>query len=272
MAKEYHEEREAIGFNPITKRAVGFFKHREHGSLVRRAIPYLLCCYHRFNPWASFFSFLFLSFFFLFSFLFFFSVSSSSSSFFCVRKQVVAKGLVDKILNNADDDDGGLYCWKVARCDELTPMVRSVDEAFASRGFKTIAVSVKQGDGPMTFVGIVPMLDPPRHDTKSTIALVRNAGVNVKMITGDHLFIAKELARQIDLGTNILPNTDLWPVSAMRDQLVLDADGFAKVLPADKYEVVSVLQKAGYVVGMTGDGVNDAPGPCLASQPQRKDT
>ena len=111
----------------------------------------------------------------------------------------------------------------------------------------------------MQFVGIIPMLDPPRYDTKDTIERVRKAGVNVKMITGDHLNIAKETARLIDLGVNIHPNTVLWPASAARDELIVGADGFAQVMPVDKQEVVCVLQNRGLVVGMTGDGVNDAP-------------
>jgi len=78
-------------------------------------------------------------------------------------------------------------------------------------------------------------------------------------ITGDHLNIAKETSKLIHLGTNVLPSTILWPASAMRDKLILDADGFAQVLPKDKKEVVMVLQNMGMVVGMTGDGVNDAP-------------
>ena len=79
------------------------------------------------------------------------------------------------------------------------------------------------------------------------------------MITGDHLNIAKETARLIDLGVNIHPNTALWPASAARDELICGADGFAQVMPVDKQEVVCVLQNRGLVVGMTGDGVNDAP-------------
>merc|ERR1719327_1261252 len=79
------------------------------------------------------------------------------------------------------------------------------------------------------------------------------------MITGDHLNIAKELARQVDLGVNIFANTVLWPVSAARDDMINTADGFAQVMPTDKHEVVAVLQGMGKVVGMTGDGVNDAP-------------
>merc|ERR1712038_1107928 len=108
-------------------------------------------------------------------------------------------------------------------------------------------------------------MDPPRRDTKKTIADIKESNVAVKMITGDHHNIGKELARQIDLGTDIRTPEGLRPASnsefdvECRDQLILHADGFAKVKPLDKHEVVSVLQKKGMVVGMTGDGVNDAP-------------
>merc|ERR1719327_2157893 len=96
-------------------------------------------------------------------------------------------------------------------------------------------------------------------DTAETIAKIKGAYVGVKMITGGHLNIAKELARQVDLGTNIYSNQSLWPASAARDDLITNADGFAQVMPKDKHEVVAVLQGQGKVVGMTGDGVNDAP-------------
>merc|ERR1719327_2597515 len=96
-------------------------------------------------------------------------------------------------------------------------------------------------------------------DTAETIAKIKGAYVGVKMITGGHLNIAKELARQVDLGTNIYANTSLWPASAQRDDMILHSDGFAQVMPKDKHEVVAVLQNMGKVVGMTGDGVNDAP-------------
>merc|ERR1719230_928770 len=102
-------------------------------------------------------------------------------------------------------------------------------------------------------------MDPPRPDTAATIAKIKDVAVDVKMITGDHLNIAKELARQINLGTNIYSNTNLWPASHARDELILKGDGFAQVMPKDKHEVVAVLQGKGMVVGMTGDGVNDAP-------------
>merc|ERR1719230_2501511 len=103
------------------------------------------------------------------------------------------------------------------------------------------------------------MLDPPRADTMETIYRIRQGGVAVKMITGDHLNIAIETSRLIGLGTGILASTELWPASATRDELIMSADGFAQVLPKDKREIVLVLQNRGLVVGMTGDGVNDAP-------------
>jgi H+-transporting ATPase len=123
---------------------------------------------------------------------------------------------------------------------------------------QTIGVAVSLNDGPWRFAGIVPMLDPPRHDTKLTISRIRAAGVEVKMITGDHLNIAKETARLIDLGTNILPSTALWPASLSRNLTIMQSNGFAQVLPTDKQEIVLVEQQQGLVVGMTGDGVNDA--------------
>merc|ERR1712190_491112 len=111
----------------------------------------------------------------------------------------------------------------------------------------------------MQFAAIEPMLDPPRADTKLTIHRIRTAGIAVKMVTGDHLNIAVETSRLIGLGTGVLPASDLWPASATWDELIVSADGFAQVLPKDKREVVLVLQNRGLVVGMTGDGVNDAP-------------
>ena len=133
------------------------------------------------------------------------------------------------------------------------------DATFGKSGYKTIAIAIAVGDGPMKYAGTLPIMDPPRADTAETIKKIRFASVDVKMITGDHLNIAKELARQIDLGVNIHANTSLWPASAARDDLITYGDGFAQVMPKDKYEVVAVLQSQGKVVGMTGDGVNDAP-------------
>jgi H+-transporting ATPase len=110
------------------------------------------------------------------------------------------------------------------------------------------------------FVGLLPMLDPPRADTKATIASLHHANISVKMITGDHVNVGKETARLIGLGTDIRAGEEIRNApEATKNQLIWDADGFASVLPSDKREAVMTLRNHfGMVVGMTGDGVNDA--------------
>jgi H+-transporting ATPase len=137
---------------------------------------------------------------------------------------------------------------------------------FASRGYRTISVAVAQGDGPWAFLGILPLLDPPRPDSKSTIARAREYGVQVKMVTGDNVAIARQISLELDMGANIQPATELFPGDVTRGQIPLDAaekidaaDGFAQVFPEHKYAIVKILQENGHIVGMTGDGVNDAP-------------
>jgi len=169
----------------------------------------------------------------------------------------ISKGLVDKVLSTGDD---GGDCWECADVASLRDELQEVDQRFSIDGYKTVGVALAEGRGaPMQFAAIMPILDPPRTDTQLTIHRIREGGIAVKMITGDHLNIAIETSRLIGLGTNVLPATDLWPASASRDETILAADGFAQVLPKDKREVVLVLQNNGLVVGMTGDGVNDAP-------------
>jgi H+-transporting ATPase len=136
----------------------------------------------------------------------------------------------------------------------------------ASRGYRTIGVAVAQGDGPWIFQGILPLLDPPRPDSKSTIAEARAYGVKVKMVTGDNVAIARQIALQLGMGANIQPATELFPGDVTKGQIPLDAaekieeaDGFAEVFPEHKYAIVKILQQNGHIVGMTGDGVNDAP-------------
>src|SRR5436309_2903939 len=137
---------------------------------------------------------------------------------------------------------------------------------FASRGYRTIGVAVAQSDAPWAFLGILPLLDPPRPDSKSTIAQAREYGVQVKMVTGDNVAIARQIPLQLDMGANIQPATELFPGDITKGQIPLDAaekidaaDGFAQVFPEHKYAIVKILQENGHIVGMTGDGVNDAP-------------
>ena len=141
-----------------------------------------------------------------------------------------------------------------------------VDKAvndFAARGFRSLGVARADQDDKWQFVGVLPMSDPPREQAKTTIASAVQLGVKVKMVTGDQLAIAKEMSRQLGMGTNILDATVLRDAkdqpSAQSAASIDNADGFAQVFPEDKYNIVEVLQKHGHIVGMTGDGVNDAP-------------
>ena len=107
------------------------------------------------------------------------------------------------------------------------------------------------------------MFDPPREQAKATIASARQMGVSVKMVTGDQIAIAKETARQLGLGTNILDASSLGDTkqhaTAQQAEAIEKADGFAQVFPEHKFHIVDVLEQRGHIVGMTGDGVNDAP-------------
>lgn len=134
---------------------------------------------------------------------------------------------------------------------------------FAIRGFRSLGVAKDEGDGKWQFVGVLPLFDPPREDAKATIATALAMGVKIKMVTGDTLAIAQETAKKLDMGADILDASGLGDVkqeeTAEVAKSIENADGFAQVFPEHKYHIVDVLQKLGHIVGMTGDGVNDAP-------------
>jgi len=178
-----------------------------------------------------------------------------------IGRITIAKGLPTKVLDTADGGtDDAADQWKVKDHDKLYPTVSKTDVNFSKNGYKTLGVVVKINDEPWVYCGILPMLDPPRHDTSQTVKNLVNAGIEVKMITGDHLNIAKETARLIGMGVNIHPGEATRDGTQERNELVKVANGFAQVLPRDKREVVLVLRNIyNQVVGMTGDGVNDAP-------------
>ncbi|RYP52601.1 hypothetical protein DL768_002251 [Monosporascus sp. mg162] len=136
---------------------------------------------------------------------------------------------------------------------------------FATRGFRSLGVARKRGEGAWEILGIMPCSDPPRHDTARTINEAKRLGLSIKMLTGDAVGIARETSRQLGLGTNVYNAERLglggggdMPGSEVYD-FVEAADGFAEVFPQHKYNVVEILQQRGYLVAMTGDGVNDAP-------------
>jgi H+-transporting ATPase len=143
-----------------------------------------------------------------------------------------------------------------------TAIEKAVDE-FASRGFRSLGVARADGDGKWQYLGVLPLFDPPREDAKATIATANQMGVKVKMVTGDAIAIAKETSKTLGMGTNILDATGLGDEKRQETAQIAEsidkADGFAQVFPEHKFHIIDVLQKRGHIVGMTGDGVNDAP-------------
>ncbi|KAH7370743.1 putative plasma membrane ATPase [Rhexocercosporidium sp. MPI-PUGE-AT-0058] len=149
--------------------------------------------------------------------------------------------------------------------DEIDQAYKNKVAEFATRGFRSLGVARKRGEGSWEILGIMPCSDPPRHDTARTINEAKTLGLSIKMLTGDAVGIARETSRQLGLGTNIYNAERLglggggdMPGSEVYD-FVEAADGFAEVFPQHKYNVVEILQQRGYLVAMTGDGVNDAP-------------
>jgi H+-transporting ATPase len=150
-----------------------------------------------------------------------------------------------------------------ANAADVQAQVEEAVEDFAARGFRSLGVAREDMEGQWQFLGVLPLYDPPREDSKATLETARQMGVRVKMVTGDQVAIAKEIARQLDLGTDILDAALFSEVQhhqgGQHDSAIEDSDGFAQVFPEHKYHIVDVLQKRGHIVGMTGDGVNDAP-------------
>nr|AKG55564.1 plasma membrane H+-ATPase [Hevea brasiliensis] len=174
----------------------------------------------------------------------------------------VSKGAPEQILSLARNKS------------DIEKKVHTIIDKFAKRGLRSLAVARQEvpagtkdsPGGPWEFVGLLPLFDPPRHDSAETIRRALDLGVSVKMITGDQLAIAKETGRRLGMGTNLHPSSSLigenkdgtigvLPI----DELIENADGFAGVFPEHKFEIVKRLQAKKHIVGMTGDGVNDAP-------------
>jgi H+-transporting ATPase len=150
-----------------------------------------------------------------------------------------------------------------SNASEIQPEVDKAISGFASRGFRSLGVARTDQQGHWQFQGIIPLYDPLREDSKATIDTAKKMGLKVKMVTGDQVAIGKEIAHQLDLGTNIMDasifDETKLSQSGQMAEAIEQADGFAQVFPEHKYRIVEVLQQHGHIVGMTGDGVNDAP-------------
>ena len=159
----------------------------------------------------------------------------------------VTKGAFNTILSKCDIDTR-----------ERKALAKKLEE-FSLNEYRTIAVASSEG-GKYKLLGIVAMYDKPRNDAKRLVGELRSLGIKIKMLTGDNLQIAKEVAKEVGIGDNI---GDMNILRNKSDKELEDAidkyDGFAEIFPEDKYTIVKMLQKRGYRVGMTGDGVNDTP-------------
>ncbi len=144
--------------------------------------------------------------------------------------------------------------------EKIAAQVEQEVNALAAKGYRALGVAKSDGRGAWRFAGIIPLFDPPREDSAETIKTAKSMGINVKMVTGDHTAIAKETARQVNLGAKIMSALSfLNKPDREAKRIVEEADGFAQVFPEHKYHIVELLQDKGHIVGMTGDGVNDAP-------------
>ncbi|KAG8529275.1 uncharacterized protein KY384_005910 [Bacidia gigantensis] len=166
------------------------------------------------------------------------------------QKYTAAKGAPKAILN-------------LSECSpETADLFKNKAAEFARRGFRSLGVAVKKNDEPWELLGMLSMFDPPREDTAQTIAEAQFLGLQVKMLTGDAIAIAKETCKMLALGTKVY-NSDRLIHGGLsgttQHDLVERADGFAEVFPEHKYQVVEMIQQRGHLTAMTGDGVNDAP-------------
>jgi H+-transporting ATPase len=163
-----------------------------------------------------------------------------------------AKGAPQVILALAKSDD--------ATAARYTKTVADL----ASRGYRALGVAQSADGKTWDLVGLISMQDPPRADAKATIAETEKLGLNVKMVTGDDVAIGDQIAKQLGMGDRLVVASDVFKdgvttISPQIAEAVERADGFGRVFPQHKYEIVKALQQRGHIVAMTGDGVNDAP-------------
>ncbi|MDD5163503.1 MAG: plasma-membrane proton-efflux P-type ATPase [Candidatus ainarchaeum sp.] len=163
------------------------------------------------------------------------------------KKIIIAKGAPQSILALVQENKNN-------------NKIMNFVEEFAKKGYRALGVAKKSGKSNWEICGLIALYDPPRIDSKETIQTAQSMGINVKMITGDHIAIAKETAKQVGLGTNIVQASSFINLSeSEKTEIIENSDGFAEVYPENKFQIVEILQAKNHIIGMTGDGVNDAP-------------
>ncbi len=196
---------------------------------------------------------------------------SKAINIYKIKKFKPFDPVVKRVEAEIEDNHG--KCFKVAKgapqvilslvlntTKKISDKIEEQVKDFATKGFRTLGVAKTDAHGKWQYVGLIPLFDPPREDSAETIKTAESMGVAVKMVTGDHTAIAKEIAQKVNLGTNIMPASSfLNKPDRIAKRIVEHADGFAQVFPEHKYHIVELLQNTGHIIGMTGDGVNDAP-------------
>ncbi len=175
------------------------------------------------------------------------------------KKFTVAKGAPQVIAGLLNEQD-----------KEAKKISERIDKQ-AQKGFRTLGVAKKE-NGTWKYLGLLPLLDPPREDSAEVIKSAREHGIDVRMVTGDHTSIAQQVANQLEMNNNILlaeeffeqeegskEETEREKQQTSKDKKLLSADGFAEVTPEHKFKIIKKFQKNDRIIGMTGDGVNDAP-------------
>ncbi len=164
------------------------------------------------------------------------------------REFKVSKGAPQSILMLVDDNK------------KIVSKLNEYVNNFAEKGYRALGVGKTDSLGKWQYIGILGLYDPPREDSAETIKTAQSMGIDVKMVTGDHIAIAKEVSKQVNLGTNIIiPEKFVDKPERKVKKVIEETDGFAEVFPEHKYYIVELLQDLGHIVSMTGDGVNDAP-------------
>ena len=168
------------------------------------------------------------------------------------KKFRVVKGAFETVISMCKDEK-----------EEIISEARKHMENLSAEGYRVMAVARSSEDesGKLCFMGLISFADPPRDDSKQMISEMKSQGIKVKVLTGDNVHIAKNIAQAVGIGSNVISISELRNLKSDKEQadLVEKIDGIAEIYPEDKFRIVKLMQSKGYIVGMTGDGVNDSP-------------